>query len=222
MFIDQAITIIETYLTEWGVAGLLGGAFIEELIAPLPSPTVMTLSGFVFLQDLSGLSFWLTLIFGIAFIYATGMLAASLVWYFLARWAGGVVIDRWGRVLGITRGDMEKLQRRLDQTHLDESGLFFFRVIPVVPSAVVALFCGSIRFNIVNYCVITFIGVMVRASAFALIGWQAGEHYRKYALQIAKWEDVLFLSFLVAVLLIAVGWLLWRLYYKNDTQMNAD
>ncbi len=209
--IETVINFIETYLVEYGVFGVALAGFFEELIAPLPSPVVMTASGFFFLEGVFSLSLVSSAILLVALPYAIGMLLASLIIYALGRFAGRPVIDRWGRFFGISWRDVERLQSRLKDSRIDEWSLFGLRIIPLVPSVAIALFCGFIRMNIFKYSIITLLGVMVRGVIFSLLGWYMGLQYLEYAEMISRFESLLML--LVAVVIFA--FLVYFIRIKN-------
>jgi len=208
--IETVVTFIEVHLIPLGPVGVIVAAFIEELIAPLPSPVVMLLSGFFFLDGLSGYDFWLTLVGAVALTYAIGVLLASFVWYGVARLAGKPAIDRFGRFVGVTWDQVEEIKAKMNNSHWDEWSLFILRVIPAVPSPAIALFCGAVRFNLISYSVITFVGVMIRASVFGSIGWYAGVQYQVYAEWISQWEKVITMVFLILVILFFGWWYFFR------------
>src|SRR5690606_8088651 len=86
------------------------GALIEEVIAPVPSPLVMTLSGS--LAEAKGMPvIYLGLL---ALTGAIGKTIGAFVIYWLADHFENIITGRFGRFLGVSHKQIENLGARLD------------------------------------------------------------------------------------------------------------
>ncbi|MGM0628930.1 MAG: DedA family protein [Patescibacteria group bacterium] len=190
------VETLEVIIRSLGVWGVLAASFIEEIVAPLPSPVVMTTSGFFLLEGDLSLQFIFTLVFGVAIPYGVGVTLGSFFLYGIFRVFGEDAVRRWGSWFGISWSKVEDIKKKMDRSRWDEATLFFLRVIPIVPSAVLASVSGLIKMNFLKYTLITLIGVTLRACMFASLGWYLGEAYRKYAKTVGEIESIIGYGFL--------------------------
>lgn len=214
--ITQLIEFLEGIVDSFGVWGVFIASFTEEIIAFLPSPLVMTGTGFFVLEGDFSLDYLFSLFFMVAIPYAIGVTIASLVFYGLFYRFGDDAVKRWGKWFGVSQSNMEDLKNRMDKTRWDEATLFFLRVVPLVPSAALASICGFIKMNLRTYIPITLAGVTVRASIFASLGWYLGETYRKYAEVIAGVESILGYIFIFVVFIFVVFLFLYTQYRSKN------
>ena len=143
------------------------GSFIEELIAPIPSPVVMTLSGSM--VAVNGSPFWY--LFVVAVIAAIGKTIGAVILYFVADKAEDVVLSRAGRYIGITHVQVEKIGDRFQGTPRDYVTLLLIRSTPIIPSAPISLICGLIALPKRLFIVSTFFGTIIRDFVYLYIGF---------------------------------------------------
>ncbi len=197
--IDSALQFIELVLIPLGVFGVFMATFLEEVIAPIPSALVLTLAGFIFLQGPFSTDLLLKLIFVVVLPSALGVTIGSFFIYGIAYWSGKPVLEKWGKWLGLSWTDVEKIQTKFDGTKKDEIILFVLRTIPIIPSVAISAFFGLVRFNVKKYFILTFLGTCIRSFILGLVGWQVGALYHTYADKISHIEKYVFLGFGLAI-----------------------
>ncbi len=143
------------------------GAFIEELIAPIPSPVVMTLAGS--LAQSQGQVF--TYLLWLALIGAVGKTIGSLVLYVIIDKADNWFLDRFGKFLGISAAGVESIGKYFNKGWRDDLLLILLRALPIIPTAPVSIGCGLIKLNLKTYLRGTFIGVLLRNSIYLYFGY---------------------------------------------------
>jgi membrane protein DedA with SNARE-associated domain len=143
------------------------GAFVEEVIAPIPSPFVMTLSGTIAASQGNPMMFLLVL----AIIGAVGKTIGSLIIYVLADKAEDLIINKFGRFLGVSHSDTEGLGSFLSKGRRDDVTIFLMRAIPVMPTAPVSVIAGLIKINLKTYLISTFLGLIVRNMIYLYLGY---------------------------------------------------
>lgn len=144
------------------------GTILEEIIAPIPSPFVMTSAGSIIAAQSRGLA----TIFLIAAIAAFGKTLGGLVFYFLADKAEDLVIKRFGRFIGFSHKEVESIGKHFNGTRADDFILIALRAIPVMPSTPISLVAGFIKLNLRTFIVSTFIGNYIRCLIFLYIGYE--------------------------------------------------
>ncbi len=200
--IEKAVEFLHTLAIQYGIFGLIGAEIIEEIIVPIPSAAVMMSGGFLFLggAELEVASLQ-KLFFGVALPLAVGLVIGSLFIYGLTYYLGRLIIDRYGRWLGLSWGDIEKTQSFFNKGKKDEIFFILVRVIPLVPSVAVNAFAGLTRMPIKKYLVLTFVGGYLRAVLMGFVGWQAGSLYVRYAETIKHIEDAVLYGLIGLVVL---------------------
>lgn len=197
--IEFLVNFLQVNILPLGAIGVFSASVIEEVIAPIPSALVMTMSGFLFVTGPFSLDVIYALIFKVAVPAALGVTIGSYAVYFAARFGGKFIIEKWGRYLGLYWDDIEKLQNQLSGTRRDEIIIGVARVIPFVPSVAISAFCGILEMNIIKYLVITFVGVFLRGIILGILGWQVGNVYEKYAQNISSVENIFLISTILAL-----------------------
>jgi membrane protein DedA with SNARE-associated domain len=169
------------------------------------------MSGFIFVTGPVSFSTILTLIFKVALPAALGVTLGSYMVYFIARYGGKFVIEKWGKYIGLYVSDIEKLEARLSGTRKDEFLIGGARILPIVPSVAISAFCGLIEMNVVKYFVISFIGTFIRGIILGAIGWQVGNVYERYANLIGAVED----KILYLIVALVIGFIVFKYIQKK-------
>lgn len=192
--IESLILFLQVHVLPLGALGVFLASVAEEVIAPIPSAVIMTMSGFILVSGPVSLKTVSALVFKVAIPASLGVTIGSYFIYYLARLGGRPVIERWGRYLGLHWSDIEKLQAKMSGSKKDEIIIGAARVLPVFPSVVISAFCGILEMNPVKYFLISFIGIFFRGLILGAIGWQAAGIYEKYAKTISAAENTVLLS----------------------------
>ncbi|MCL5090699.1 MAG: VTT domain-containing protein [Patescibacteria group bacterium] len=150
------------------------GSFVEELVAPIPSPLVMATAGSI--AKLQGQGFFFLM--EIALIAAVSKTATSWIYYFIADKAEDVLTKRLGRFIGFSHKEVEGIGKYFNGTIKDDVILVLLRAFPLMPSPPVSIACGFIKLNIITYLRSTLIGSFFRSFVFLYLGYSGLEIYR--------------------------------------------
>ena len=197
--IEYLIHFLQVHILPLGALGVFVASVIEEVIAPIPSPLIITMSGFLFVTGPLSWGVIYALIFKVAIPSALGVTLGSYTIYFIARFGGKFFIEKWGKYIGLYWTDIEKFQNRLSGTRRDEVFIGIARVIPFVPSVAISAFCGILEMNVFKYFIISFVGVFFRGIILGILGWQVGNVYEKYAQTISSIENTVLISTILAI-----------------------
>lgn len=143
------------------------GALVEEVIAPIPSPLVMMLGGSITASQGSPL----LLLVLLALVGAFSKTLGSLLIYVVADKAEDVIIDKFGKFLGVSHADTEGLGKFLSQGKRDDLSIFLMRAVPVMPTAPVSVIAGLIKVDLRTYLISTFLGLVVRNAIYLYLGY---------------------------------------------------
>lgn len=184
---NELISQITPLIQHYGAWGVFFISIIEEVIIPIPSSFSLLAAGF-FLIPVGGLmgATALDVLIKIAIPAGLGFAIGSLFPYALAYIGGEPIIHRWGKWIGVSWHDVEKINRHFKGNYKDELVLTGLRVLPVVPSGLVSVACGVLRYPIKNFLLTTFFGSGIRAFLTGLLGWSLGEAFVVYADQLAE------------------------------------
>jgi membrane protein DedA with SNARE-associated domain len=204
---ETLIEILHAWTVSAGFWGVVGVAFLQEIVPPLPSTGITLSLGFLLFsgQPMTVGTFY-DLFIQVGLPIAIGLTAGSVIIYYIVRWGGTALIERWGGWIGVTNDDIEKLRSKLKGHVADEVALFTLRCVPFVPSVAINAVAGLVRWNIVSFIILTFTGTIIRTMWSAAIGWQIGsalEGYTELVEKIHLWS-------VVALVIAAVGFIWYR------------
>jgi len=143
------------------------GTILEEILAPIPSPFVMTITGSI--AQAQGHLFGYLVI--IAIIGALGRIVGTSFLYFVADFAEEIVIGKFGDFLEVSHSDIERFGARFNGTARDYLTMIFLRSIPVMPSSPISVACGVLKLNYKVFAIGTGIGSIFRNFFFLYIGY---------------------------------------------------
>lgn len=177
------------------------GAFLEELLAPIPSPFVMTTAAV--LAQVQGYS-----VLQLGFLVAIASVAKTTSCYcvyVVSDKAEDIVIGRYGKYFGISHKHVERLGRLLTKTWFDDVLLFLSRAIPVVPTFPISVGAGVIKYSVRGFLVATFLGTVVRNVFYLWIAYFGWSHFQSLRDQL--WNHPVWLvsgGVLLVVILVVV------------------
>jgi membrane protein DedA with SNARE-associated domain len=209
----ELLPTLQYYIEHYGSVGVFVASIIEEVIPPIPSALVQGMGGLLLMLNtpfsLLGL-LKLTLLVSIP--AALGVCVGSLPYWYLAQKYGVEIIEKYGRYLGTSKSDWEKLELKLAESKSDEYFFVAARALPVVPAIVLALYSGAVGMSFMKYFSLSFLGIVIRATVLGSIGWLLGTQFLKH---ISNLIEIIEKIALLAILL-GLGYLLYKNYLKKD------
>lgn len=163
-FIDWLKALADQVPVTWFVAI---GAMVEEVLAPIPSPFVMMLGGSIAASQENTMWFLLWL----AFVGALSKTLGSFIIYVIADKAEDVMIDKFGKFLGISSEETEGLGKFLNGGKKQAWVIFLMRALPIMPTAPVSVIAGVIKIDLKQYLFGTFTGLILRNLIYLYIGY---------------------------------------------------
>ena len=204
--IDQSVSIMKAYAYAMPLEVFVPvGAFIEEVLAPIPSPFIMTTAGTISAARGQPFAY---LIF-LAFIGSIGKTIGAWVLYYVTDKAEDFVLSRFGKFLGVTHKEIEGIGKRFGKGWKDDVTLFFIRTLPILPSAPISVVSGLIKLNPRTYIVSTFLGIWVRNLLFLYFGYSGAEVYKDV---IQGFEGIQSVVQIIMFLVVGgiIAWAYWK------------
>jgi len=212
--INYLITQIEIFIKGYSAVGILIVAFLEEIIAPIPSSLIAMFAGFFVIPiNYSWIQAIIKAFLEIAIPMSAGITIGSLVFYIIAYFGGKPIIVKYGKFFGLNWLLIEKTEKKFTKGYADEIILFSLRALPFIPSVAISVFCGLVRYPIKKFIIFSFLGSLVRVTIMALVGWQIRDTYSTYAQIISQIETFL----LVLIFTILSVFLFLRFKKKKQT-----
>lgn len=196
------------------------GSIIEEIVAPIPSPVVMTLAGTIAASQNQS---WLYLLL-LSIMGSIGKTVASCVMYFIADKSEDLVLGKFGRFIGINHQQIESIGKHLNKGKRDYIAIFLLRAIPIIPTAPVSIIGGLVKINIKTYIISTFLGTIVRNLFYLGVGYTGINATGSLITQIEDFEIIGYIGIIIGSLM-ALGYiyyqrykgsLLHKLFYKGE------
>jgi membrane protein DedA with SNARE-associated domain len=209
--IENLIKIIQEVVLPFGGLGIFFAEVIEEVIVPIPSAFILLSAGFIFLKGSLTISLFKTLIFKVVLPAALGLTVGSFVIYTLAYKLENFFITKFGRFVGVNQSDIDNISLKMKGNMYDNFFIIIARVFPIVPSVLLAVFCGLIKMPWKKYFTLTFIGAFFRSLFLVILGWQVGNVYIKYAGFISRIENTFFIVIILSIMVFFV----YRKFFKK-------
>ena len=191
-------SVIAATISSGGYLGIIALMAIESACIPLPSEIIMPFSGY--LASIGRFE-----LIAVATAGAIGCNLGSTVAYAAGRLGGRPLAERWGRYVLMSRHDFELTDRFF--ARYGGITVFVTRLLPLIRTFI-ALPAGIARMPQGRFQVYTFVGSWLWCYGLAYIGFALGEKWNKdpRLAQVLHRFDALVLG----VLVLGLGWYLWR------------
>ncbi len=188
------------------------GSFVEELVAPIPSPIVLTTAGS--LVDLQHKGF--LYLFLVALFAVTGKMLATLIYYFAAFKGEELLNKRFFKLLGLGALNVDKYGKLIENTKQGELFFVLLRVIPIFPAAPVSFLAGLIGMTFKKFAILTAIGLYIRSMILLVAGFYFYEQLDGVLELLIHWESNI--TYIIALVIVIIG-LLYT--YKNKDKFET-
>jgi membrane protein DedA with SNARE-associated domain len=188
---------MESFLTSAGYAALILFGFLEAACIPISSEVTFGFAGVLAYQGHLNLA--LVIIIG-----SLAELAGSYASYAVGRVGGKPLVQKLGRYVLVTQGDVDRAERFL--AGRGAWAVPVGRMIPFI-RAFTSIVAGLVRIPAARFGVLSLIGTVIYATVLSLIGYEVGHAWGSinHGLSIATY-------ILVAIVVIAiVGFVVYRL-----------
>lgn len=180
---------------------------VEEIVAPIPSPTVMVLAGsFAKAQEYTLLALIPLALFG-----ALGKTVGALVVYTVTDKSEDFVMRKFGAFFNVSHADVENLGKKLGHGVYDYVLLTVLRALPFMPSVVVSVGSGLLKVPLPLFIVSTFFGTIIRDGFYLYAGYIGAQALASIISRSSNFEIYIELA-VVASMLAFVG---YRMYLRK-------
>ncbi|PZO22731.1 MAG: alkaline phosphatase [Leptolyngbya foveolarum] len=203
---ENILTWVTNAVTAFGYWGIAFMMFLENLIPPIPSELVMPLAGYAASQG--ELNVWSAIAFG-----SVGSLLGALLWYYIGLSLGlnrlKVLLDRYGRWVGLSSKDLDNAQRWFLKRGTWTVGIC--RMIPGIRTYV-SIPAGVTRMPLAPFFLYSTAGTVLWTAFLTLAGYFLGNEYERIGVWLAPVAKVV----IVVVAVTVVVWLARRISKKEE------
>ncbi len=181
-------------------------SFIEEVIPPIPSPSVMLATGaMAFIQG-----YLLPGLLVLTILGALGKTLGAMIAYYIADKVEDLLLTgRISKFIGITHEQVESFGKRLGQGARDYIILIVLRALPIVPSSLLSLGCGLLKVRFRLFIISTFIGSLIRDFIYIYVGYIGTTIALSFIHQTNNMESAVNLL-VILIIIIFLGFLYFR------------
>ena len=144
---------------------------IESACIPLPSEIIMPLAGWMLILD-KGHGALFTLVAG--FYGALGCVLGSTVAYWVGKWGGRPLIERYGKYVLISHRDLDTADRWF--ARYGQWTVFLSRLLPIVRTFI-SFPAGVARMPFVKFIIYSFVGSFLWCLGLAYGGYLLGDNW---------------------------------------------
>lgn len=188
--IDWLVNAISTI----GYPGVFISVFLESFFAPIPSEIILPFSGFVASTGKMNLIFVIVIATVAAYL-------GSLPFYFIGKWGEKPVINfinKYGKYLFIQQKDVDKVFGAFDK--YGKGVVFFGRFIPMIRT-LISFPAGVAKMQFARFSMYTLLGSLTWNILLTYAGYQLGDHWSVVSKWIEKYQNVILVLIIIAVLL---------------------
>ncbi len=167
------------------------GSFLEEVIAPIPSPSIMVIAGsFGAVQGYTIGGLALLVLFA-----SIGKTLGGLTMYFIAAKVKDVALPAFGKLVGVSTNDIDRFGARFSGSAYDYVIYIFLRSVPIIPSILLSFGSGVLRLPLKLFIIGTFVGTVVRDTFYIVVGYKGTEVLGRYLASTSQTESLVELLF---------------------------
>lgn len=205
------LELVENYIARFSSAVpvevfVFLGSFVEDILAPIPSPLVTTMAGTI--AQASGYG-WSGLVV-LALLAAAGKTCGAVLFYILADKAEDLLMVRIGPKIGVSHQDLEGVGRYFTGSSKDYAMIILARAAPFIPSMPISVVAGILKVPMRLFIITTFVGTFIRGGIFLVIGFIGLEEFGN----MMAWLESLESLTQVAIGLTVLAILLWLAYSR--------
>ncbi len=189
------------------------GSLVEEIVAPIPSPLVMMLSGTALKAQNQ------TFIYGlfIALISSVFKTIAQVGFYYVADKGEDIATNNFGKFLKFEKKDLEKISKYFKGGIKDDIAIILGRALPILPSPVISFAAGIVKIDLVTFIRASFIGNYIRSLFFMYFGYYSVASLETINKGYSTLEDFLRIGFVIFAVIV-IGFVLVMRKKANKQQ----
>ena len=165
---------MSSFVQHYGNFALFLLAIAESALIPIPSEVTFGFAGALATTAVTGHAQFSIL--GIVVVGVVGSLIGSVIAYEVGRTVGRAIVDRWGKWILLTHGDLDAAERWF--ARYGAASVLIGRVLPVVRT-VISLPAGVAEMKRGPFAILTVIGSAIWIGLLTGLGYAAGSNWTR-------------------------------------------
>jgi membrane protein DedA with SNARE-associated domain len=200
--LDTLFNTVVQFLGHFGYWGIALGMALESACIPLPSELVLPFGGF--LAAKGQITLMQAMVAG-----QLGGLAGSIVAYYVGRYGGRALLERYGKYVLISTHELDVADSWFAKR--GELTVFLGRLLPGVRTFI-SLPAGIAEMNFGRFLFYSFLGMLPWSIAFTYAGFRLGGAWEQVRGVLHKFDYPI-----IAALVLLVVWFIWyKLRRRNN------
>jgi membrane protein DedA with SNARE-associated domain len=202
-------------VSAWGYIAIFVTMVGESAGLPISSEIVVPLGGALASLGKLGLGApFVELIFVVAVSSLANLTGSLIAFYLTRRFGEAVVLSRFGRWMGLSKGHLRLANRFFDRWGL--WAVFLGRLLPIVRTYI-SFPAGLSKIGYVRFIIISLLGAIPWNAGLAYAGYLAGQHWEQVASKLSPLAIPI--AIFVVIILAAAWWLGRRLGEEEEAKM---
>jgi len=196
---------ITDIMSQYGYIGIFLLIMLENIFPPIPSEVILTFGGAMTTKtDMTTM--------GVILVSTAGSVAGAIILYGIGRLLDvqrlEKIVDRWGRVLRLTRKDIHKADSWFDKYGIWT--VLFCRLIPLIRS-LISIPAGMSNMKFGLFLLFTTLGTLIWNTILVSVGAAVGDNWESIVGVMDVYSNIVYVLIVLAGL--AVIW--WYLQFRK-------
>ena len=191
---------MSSFVQHYGYFALFILAIAESALIPIPSEVTFGFAGALATSAVTGHAQFSIL--GIIVVGVVGSLIGSVIAYEVGRTLGRAIVDRWGKWILLTHGDLDAAERWF--ARYGAASVLIGRVLPVVRT-VISLPAGVAEMKRGPFAALTVLGSAIWIGLLTGLGYAAGSNWTR-----VSHDFHLLQTPTIVVIVLVLAWGFWH------------
>lgn len=196
---------ITDIMSQYGYIGIFLLIMLENIFPPIPSEVILTFGGYMTTQSS------MTPI-GVILVSTAGSVAGAVILYGIGLLMDVTrlekIVDRWGRVLRLTKKDIHKADAWFDKYGIWT--VLFCRLIPLIRS-LISIPAGMSNMKFGLFILFTTLGTLIWNTVLVSVGAAVGDNWESIVGVMDVYSNIVYV--LIVLVGLAVIW--WYLQFRK-------
>ncbi|SEI96916.1 membrane protein DedA, SNARE-associated domain [Bhargavaea ginsengi] len=196
---------ITDIMEQFGYFGVFVLIMVENVFPPIPSEVILTFGGFMTTASS------LTKV-GVIGTATAGSVAGAVILYGIGLLLDverlEKIVDRWGRVLRLTREDIHKADAWFDK--YGPWTVFFCRLVPLIRS-LISLPAGMSNMNFLLFLLLTTLGSLIWNTVLVSLGAAVGDNWES----IVRYMDIYSNIAYAVIAVLGIAAIIWYINFRR-------
>ncbi|WP_394189715.1 DedA family protein [Paenisporosarcina quisquiliarum] len=196
---------ITDIMSQYGYIGIFLLIMLENIFPPIPSEVILTFGGYMTTQSA------MTPL-GVILVSTAGSVAGAIILY----WIGlqldvkrlEKIVDRWGKVLRLTKADIHKADSWFDKYGIWT--VLFCRLIPLIRS-LISIPAGMSNMKFGLFLLFTTVGTLIWNTILVSVGAAVGDNWESIVGVMDVYSNIVYV--LIVIVGLAVIW--WYVQFRK-------